>query len=238
MHAPFVYDLNKKVISNTADKSDYSDIEKVRHNFLTSNKSIEVTDYGSGSAVEQNKTRHINKIAAQGTTKAKYCQLLARLVEYVEAKEILELGTSLGLTTLYLSRNKETKVTTFEGASSLCAIAQAVFDGNDRSNISLVEGNIDSTLPKQLASKQKIDFAFIDANHTTEATVHYFEWLMNAKHDKSCFVFDDIHMNKGMEKAWKTIISHYEVTLSIDLFQMGIVFLNPEIRKQHYILTF
>ena len=51
-------------------------------------------------------------------------------------------------------------------------------------------------------------------------------------------IIADIHWSKEMQQAWDTIKNHYQVTLSIDIYQMGIVFFNPEIRKQDYILAY
>lgn len=238
LQAPFIYDLYKKVIANKNPRIDFSGIEKVRERFINSEKTIDVIDFGTGSKVEQTSKRHISKIAKYGTTKRKYAQLLDKLINYLEAEELIEFGTSLGITSLYLSSESSRHLTTFEGDPSLSAIAQAVFEGHNRKNIRLIEGNIDETFPKQMEQGKKIDFAFIDANHNYEATTRYFDWIMKLKQDKTCVVFDDIHLNKEMESAWRTIISHYEVTLSVDLFQFGLIFLNPELRKQHYILTF
>lgn len=238
LHAPFVYNLYKKTVTNHSTKKAYADIELVRKHFHTSKRRISVSDYGSGSHIEKTPERHLSKIASKGTTKAKYAQFLDRLIDHLEAAAILELGTSLGITSLYLSIENKRTLTTFEGAPSLVTIAQAVFEENGRTNIKIIDGNIDNTLPLHLKNNKSVDFVFIDANHTYTATLRYFKLLLQAKHKDTCFVFDDIHLTPKMERAWAEIKSHHEVTLSIDLFQIGIVFFNPMLRKQHYTLTY
>lgn len=238
LHAPFVYDLYQKVLKKDYPKvKSASKIESIRKQFIKSEKSISIEDFGSGKETRP-KERKISQIASDGISRKKYSQFFDVLIEYLEADEIIELGTSLGINSLYLANDKNRSLTTFEGASALCAIAEAVFTGNDKSNIKLIEGDIDVTLPNHLKKIDHFDLVFVDANHQYQPTINYFEWLMEKKHDKSCFIFDDIHRSKEMEMAWSKINESYEVTLSIDLFQVGLVFVNPELRKQSYILSF
>ncbi|MEQ8927924.1 MAG: class I SAM-dependent methyltransferase [Fulvivirga sp.] len=237
LHSPFVYDLFQKLIKQKhVAKPCYQEIEQIRTQFINSDKEIELTDFGSKSTL--NASNKISTIASRGITRKKYCQFLDRLADYLEAKNIIELGTSLGINTLYLSCEPSRKVVTFEGSASLVAIAQAVFEGNNRSNVTVVEGNINNTLPKYMHQASDIDLVFFDANHTYEATLNYFNLIQKRCNDKACLVFDDIHRNAEMERAWNEIKEKFEVTLSIDLFQFGLIFINPEIRKQDHILTF
>lgn len=237
LHAPYVYDLYKNVIINKHSKKQfYQEIEKVRSQFERSDKTIELNGLGSKSNVSS--ANKISSIAKYGVTKTKYNRLLDRLIDYLEAKTIIEFGTSLGINTLYLASEKDRKVYTFEGNSSLCAISQAVFEGNNRSNIEIIEGDINDQLPPFLQAHEKIDFIFFDANHTYQATKEYFDLTLRKAHDKTCFIFDDIHRDSEMEKVWAEIKARFETTLTIDLFQIGIVFINPELSKQDYTLTF
>ena len=238
LHSPFVYELYKKVLINQNKKPIYPQIEKIRKQFIKSDKVIEIADFGSGSLVSNKRFRKISDIASKGLSKRKYSELYERLISHLQANKVFELGTSLGINTLYLSRNSKTEVTTFEGSESLAAIASAVFEGNEKENIRVIEGNIDSKLPLFLEKKQTVDFVLFDANHQYKATIEYFKLLLRHKNDNTCFVFDDIHLNSEMEQAWSEIKSHYEVTVTIDLYQIGIVFFNPDIRKQDFILTF
>lgn len=226
------------MILDTNKKPLFPNIENVRYQFAQSNNSIEVVDLGSGSNVANSNKRKISDIATKGISKRKFSELYERLIRHFDYKTVIELGTSLGVNTLYLSKSHNSRVFTFEGDPSLAAIALAVFEGNEKTNTELIEGNIDETLPLFLEKNKKVDFALIDANHTYKATSNYFNLLLDHISDHTCLVFDDIHMNGEMEKAWNEIKSHYQVTVTIDLFQVGLVFFNPEIRKQDFILTF
>ncbi|MEP2772629.1 MAG: class I SAM-dependent methyltransferase [Fulvivirga sp.] len=235
LHAPFIYDLYKKVLKKPVAPDA---INEVRKRLENSNHQVNVNGYGAGSEVDNGSMRNVSDIAKYGITKHKYAQLLERLIEYLESENILELGTSLGVNTLYLSKNQNSKVITIEGEESLMNIAESVFEAQNRTNIDAVCGKIDDILPEVIQNQHKLDFVFFDANHTKKATLNYFSQCLKRVHDKTCFVFDDIHWSTEMEEAWDRIKKHYEVTLSIDIYQMGIVFFNPEIRKQDYILEY
>ena len=89
-----------------------------------------------------------------------------------------------------------------------------------------------------IALAGKLDFAFIDGNHTYEATIANFNTLLSIAHNDTVFVFDDIHWSAGMQKAWDEIAGHERVTVSIDLFRIGIVFLKKELSKQKFVIRY
>lgn len=238
LQAPYVYAFYNEVIRNKADHPDFRKIEGIRNDLIESIQMIPVVDYGAGSQISRNKARAVREIAAKGITKEKYSQLLYRLCNKLQARNIVELGTSLGINTLYLSTDKNAKVSTFEGSPALIDIAQNVFKALDRKNIEIIEGNIDKVLTGFIEQSGPIDVAFIDANHRFTPTLNYFKMLLTKAHGSSCFIFDDIHWSKDMERAWEEIKKDPHVSLSIDLYQVGLVFFNPDLRKQHYVINF
>lgn len=241
LHSPFVYEIYTNVIAPKGRNigiSKFADIEKIRSNFQNSTTKIKIKDLGAGSKLDNGAFRSVADIAKYGLTKNKYSRLFVRIIEYLNAKNIVELGTSLGINTLYLSSDDSVEVNTFEGSSSLYDIAHEVFKGMHRNNIKIIEGNINDTLPEFIMHSKSIDLIYMDANHQYEPTIEYFELFLKRCHDKSCIIIDDIHLSKEMDRAWKYILNHYGVTLTMDLFNVGIVFVNPELTKQHYTLSF
>ena len=169
----------------------------------------------------------IKKIARYGITSAKYSMLFQRLISYFNFTSILELGTSIGINTLYLAeKNANTRVFTFEGNPSLCAYASNVFGKARASNITLIKGNIEKELPEILDTGLHPDFVFFDANHKYEPTIKYFEILNHARTETAVFVFDDIRWSGEMLKAWEIIRMHPDVKIDIDIFRMGILILD------------
>ena len=240
IHSPFVFEFIKYVLNDKKQYECYEKIEPVRKKMLNDNDTIAVEDFGAGSAVIKTNTRVISKVAASSLKPKKYAQLLYRIVKYYQPHNIVELGTSFGISSSYLaSGNSASTVYTLEGASSIAAIAKQNFESLDLKNIKLLQGSFDKTLPQLFLSIQKIDLAFIDGNHRKEPTLEYFSKLVSHSTSSTILILDDIHWSIGMEEAWATIQQHPSITLTIDLFFMGLVFVNPDFKvKQQFQIRF
>ncbi len=240
IHSPFVFDFITAVLNDTNKYSCYGRLEKIRRQMLSDKNEIDVEDFGAGSAVISSRRRVVKDIAASSLKPAKYAQLLFRMVRHYQPSTILELGTSLGVTAGYLaSGNPSATVYTCEGSPAIAAIARENFIRAGIANIALTEGDFNRTLPLLLPELDKIGLVFIDGNHRKEPTVDYFLQLLAHAGPDTLFVFDDIHWSSGMEEAWHIIRQHDVVTLTIDLFFIGIVCINPGIKeKQHFVLRY
>ena len=236
VHSPFVFEFITRVLNDNRRFYAFDAIEKTRTQLLSNHRLIEIQDFGAGSRVAKTNTRKISDVAKGSLKPAKYSQLLFRMIDYYGPTQIIELGTSLGITTAYLaSANPAAKVTTFEGSSAIAQIAGHNHGLLGLSNISLIEGNFDEQLPLWLAQNKSVDFAFIDGNHAFKPTMAYFESLLAVVQDHSILVFDDIHWSEEMEAAWAQISAHPRVTLSIDLFFIGVVFFRKEFAQKQQV---
>ena len=165
--------------------------------------------------------------------------MMFRLCGFIGATDIVELGTSLGINTLYLAKsNLEARVTTFEGCNESLKIARDIFERSGQLNIDIVHGNIDLTLGDLLKRMDKVDLVYFDANHRFEPTLRYYRQFRPLVHADTVFVVDDIYWSKAMEKAWKELVQQPEVTLSVDIFDAGLLFFNKDFSKEHFILEF
>jgi len=236
VHSPFVFEFITKVMNDFTIYDDYARVEGLRKELLKDTTELEVKDMGAGSAKNSSNRRTIASIAKNVAKPKKFGQLLYRMVKYYQPKTVLELGTSLGITTSYLAlANPDTSVITMEGAPEIAAKAQENFQKLDIGNVRVVEGNFDDTLAGVLEQHPKIDFAFIDGNHRREPTERYFNQLLPHIHNDSLLIFDDIHWSKDMEAAWENILQHEAVTCNIDLFFIGIISFRKEFKeKQHF----
>jgi predicted O-methyltransferase YrrM len=232
LHSPFFFDFYTRVIKARPEEDSNPAFEKLRKKLVSDQRQIQVTDFGTGSSGP----RTIADIATRSLSTPQFCSIYGRMIRHLKSRTVLELGTSLGINSLYLAQETGTTVTTFEGAPTLSEIAQLTFQFAGAKNIRLIEGNIDTTLPEHLLTVKKIDFVFIDANHRYEATLNYFRLLHHKMATSGVIVLDDIHSSPEMEKAWKEVKNHNLVYASADLFRCGILFFDPSLNKQHVIL--
>ena len=240
IHSPFVFDFVKHVLNDRANYSCYQPVEQIRKVLLQDETVIEVKDFGAGSSVIKTNKRVVKDIAASSLKPKKYAQLLYRMVKYYKPETILELGTSFGITSAYLaSGNTGSVLHTCEGSASIASIAKQNFAELELQNIQLTEGDFTDTLTLLLSKLKTIDFAFIDGNHRKEPTLNYFEQLLNHSTTSSILIFDDIHWSSEMETTWESIKKDESVTLSIDLFFIGIVCINTDFKNpQHFTIRF
>lgn len=240
VHSPFVFNLITAVLNDDRDFYCYAAIENLRNRLILDDTLLTLEDFGAGSRLATHHQRKISFIAASSLKPKKFSRLFFRLVNYYQPTTILELGTSLGITTAYMASAKsDANVITMEGAKAVAVVARNNFNILGLNNIQLVEGNFDDTLPQVLSRLQVVDFAFVDGNHRKEPTLNYFNQLLEKANDNSVLIFDDIHWSKEMEEAWAEIQSHPAVTLTVDLFFIGLVFFRKEQKaKQHFVIRF
>jgi len=240
MHSPFVFEFITRVLNDKEKYPVYSQVENLRDLLLTDQTLLSVQDFGAGSSVDKTNQRSISSIAKNAAKPAKFGQLLYRMVRRYQPTTILELGTSLGISTAYLSlANPGASIITMEGASSIAEKARQNFNTLKLENISIKGGNFDQVLPAVISQLPSIDLAFIDGNHRREPTESYFGQLLPITHNDSILIFDDIHWSQGMEQAWETIKQHPTVRCTIDLFFIGIVLFRQEFKeKQHFTIRF
>ena len=239
-HSPFVFEFITKVMNDFTKYYDYERVETLRKKLLQDKTEIVVEDLGAGSATTNSSKRTIASIAKNAAKPKKFGQLMYRMIKYYGFDNILELGTSLGITTSYLAlANHTAKITTLEGCNNVAEMARRNFIELGLNNVDIVRGNFDDTLDEVLIRNNPVDFAFIDGNHRQEPTERYFHQILPYTHNNSILIFDDIHWSPGMEAAWKNIVAHESITSYIDLFYIGIVTFRKEFReKQEFALRF
>ncbi len=236
IHSPFVFQFINECLNSKKDKQKLLDFKRYKKQFVNDKSFIEINDFGAGSKVfktNKRKIAQIAKVAGMSRTKA---LLIIKLISYLQPKNALELGTSLGIGTATMKiAYPDLPITTLEGCKQTALTAKKYFEKNNFSNINLTIGNFDNLLP-EITINQTFDLVYFDGNHTEIATLNYFNWCLNVVHNDTLFIFDDIHWSDGMENAWNKIIENQKVTVSIDLYHLGLVFFRKESTKQHFIL--
>lgn len=240
VHSPFVYDFICNVMRSPRRPEKNLILEKLRTKLRRDNRTLTVEERGAGSALIRGNTRSVAAIAGSSLKSEKLATLLQQIVLHYGYENILELGTSLGITTAYLASAKDNvNVYTIEGASEVAVIARENFEKLGIQNISLTVGDFDEQLPGVLNEMGKVDLAFLDGNHRYEPTLRYFEMIIPFSHQNTMFIFDDIHWSPEMEMAWDAICLDPRVTATLDLFHLGVVLVSPDFKeKRHFKLRY
>ncbi|MFK8059434.1 MAG: O-methyltransferase [Polaribacter sp.] len=234
VHSPFVYHLVTKCFYKKTDSNLWNSFLKTKRQLLDNKTVIKVTDFGSGSKVFKSNERKVSKIVKVAGISTKKAKLLIRLVTYFKPKNVLEIGTSVGLaTSAIIIGNNESKITTLEGCPNTAKVAQELFLANNFKNTRTIIGDFKKTLPK-IIDKEKFDFIYFDGNHTKKSTLDYFDFCLSTINNESIWVFDDIYWSQEMKEAWQEIKNHPKVRVSVDVFHFGIVFFRKEQAKEHF----
>ena len=239
IHSPYLFSIVRFILRDENAYYCFADIERRRELLEACDDELEVVDFGSGGSKEGLRVRRrVSDIAKHHLERPKIAQALFRLVRFMNENEhrplhILELGTSLGITTSYLaSVDSRNSVVTLEGSEAVLKIAQSNWRTLRLENIEYHDGNIDDTLYKY--ARAKLDLAYVDANHTYEATKRYVAFLLPRMTEKGVIAIDDIHHSKSMEQAWQELKTDSRVTTSMDLYHVGLLFVDPHYLKRHY----
>jgi len=238
LHSPFVYKLYTEVISNKNRYYAFDELDKIRKQLLQNDQIIEVIDLGAGSQ-KMNHSRQISEIAKYSIVSKKYGELLFRLLHYFNPENVLELGTSLGISSLYMAKAMpKSSITTIEGCPNTHSFAKKLIESSGAKNIKAVNASFEDAFKTVLPDK-RFDVVYIDGNHTCEATLNYFNLLLKNANENSVLIFDDIYWTPQMTAAWEEIKKHPFVTITIDLYKIGLVFFRKENKqKQHFCLRY
>ena len=245
LHSPFVFDLVNAILEDDRYFYAFRDIEKVRQTMLNSDTEIEITDFGAGSdgvighapgVRARTFTAPLKQIARKAGSSPAQCQRLFRLAQHLQPKTMLELGSSVGIGSMYLAAGaRNARFLTLEGSDRCADVAALNLNILGLQNTTVIKGAFENSLRPSLERLQKVDLAFFDGNHRRDPTLRYFEMSLDYAHEGTCFAFDDIYWSEGMTEAWQVIKQHPRVTLTIDFFDIALAFFSPDFKeKQHF----
>ena len=233
VHSPFAYDVITKVFEEKSSYYIYNEVEKERRRLLHDRTSIFFDDYGTGKSGE----RRVCDIARRALKNTDEAQLIFRTALYQKPRFVIELGTSLGLTTAYLSKAVGGgKCHTFDGCEKVVEQAkQVACNCGTAENTVFHVGDIVDVLPKVIQNIESVDVVFMDANHTKEATLAYYSIIEPKLSSNSVLIMDDIHSSKGMREAWDEIRQSEKARVSFDMYGLGIIYYNESLSRKDYI---
>lgn len=236
VHSPFVFNLITKVIEEGCPYYSFYDIELVRKQLLFREGCIIYPDRKQKGKLRQ---RSIGEIVEREAIKPKHGALLFRLTNYFKPQNILQLGPAMGLSTLYLtSYATGLRCIALENVSEFVPIARIAFEKAAKNPVDLRTGNYRELLPRAFEDMGKVDLVFFNTTYEQQNNALLFQECMKHIHDDTIFVFEGIKTSRRMRAFWTEVCARPDVTVTIDLYSMGIVFFNPKLHKRNYIVYF
>lgn len=236
VHSPFVFKFLQTTLEDDRQYYAFDKLNALRSELTKNKTEIEVEDLGAGSKKSNLKKRSIQSIAKTAVSPSYQSELLFKIAQVTKALKTVELGTSLGISTMSLAGyTHKNQVHTLEGSRSILEVAKVNFEIFNAKNIHSYLGHFDNTLPEVLKKVQRLDLCYIDGNHAKAPTLKYFEMCLTHVHKNSVLIFDDIYWSPDMTEAWEIIKTHKAVKFTIDLYFFGLVFFNSDIKEvQHF----
>lgn len=235
-HSPFVYQFVSECLKTNMDNNFVLERKKLFNSLKNDKKTIEITDFGAGSKRLGN-IRSVKSIFKTNTSKGKYGVLLYKITKFYKPKNILELGTSLGVGSFHFSKaNSDSQIITLEGCPEIYKVALENLQKSNCLNVKCINSTFINFLKENTG--EKFDLIFVDGHHDGEALINYLEHLKHYSHNDTIFILDDIRWSDSMLSAWNKIIQSSEYNLTIDLFRMGIIIPRKQQEKEHFVIRF
>lgn len=240
IHSPYLFDFVNKVVFNGAGIKVPGELVETHRKLKKDQGMIPVTGPGAASRVDTSSERSVASFVRGSSVTEKYGALLYRIVHWFKPDVILELGTGLGLSTLYLASGyPDVSLYSIEGNEYRASFARQLISDSKPGSIRVYCGEMDEKLEELLPMVGGRFVAFMDGNHRREATLNYARKLIEHAGgqageyggEEAVLIVDDIYWSKEMNQAWKEIISWPEVKVSVDLFQVGILLLRSDLAK-------
>jgi predicted O-methyltransferase YrrM len=206
---------------------------------LSDMRRIRVTDMGAGSLKKLGEERRVSDIAVNTALPKKEARLLSRIISGSAFRVppdgiILELGTSLGISTLAMSlAAPEHKVVTVEGCPALAEIAASNLERHGAGNVTVLNMEFSTALEKLRAEGQKVAFSFIDGNHRGTALTEY-AGLIAEMGEEMIIIADDIHLTRDMYRGWQRLVVSGIAPATMETFRFGILFLISGLTPGNY----
>ena len=237
LQSPFLFELYQQCLNKSSRKQIINhEIENLRVNLHQDQRRIMMNSYGSGTRLLSRQSNNIGAIAKGGISSRIDSEILVNLIQHYKCKTLLELGTSLGINTCYLSKESNLeKIVSIEGNEELASIAEYNLKKLNCDNVELICNDIDDYFR---SLDGKFDLIYIDANHTFDATNRYFNYALNHLSQYGIIVIDDIYWTPEMSNAWESIRTNNSEHLFVENDRIGIVFAFKKNEKNHYVLNF
>lgn len=227
IHSPYLFEFLNGVVFNSEKTECPAWVLKEHRDLLK----LSTPSAGEG--------RTVRSFISHSSVSEKQGKLLHRISSWFKPEMVVELGTGLGLSTLYLATGSPgTVLHSIEGNTERATFAAHLVSRCMLGPVSIHWGDMDEKLGDILALMPGRFLAYVDGNHHYEPTVRYVRSLMERAGEEAVILMDDIYWSRDMNHAWREIISWPECRVSIDLFHLGILLLRKNLHKESFKIKF
>jgi len=238
IHSPFIFKLILNVFRNKKKDNQIVEVFNIYKSYRKNNKELSFEEIGAGTSYNKSKNISVGGIIKRSSVNKKYGKLIYDLVKHFNPGNILEIGSSVGISAAYIAQAApKANFTSIEGVGQKIEVAKQIAV-ELKQKTEFIQGNFDSVLNSVVEKYENLDFVFFDGNHKKKNTLEYFNLCLKKAHNETVFVFDDIHWSEEMEEAWSGIKNHSKVRVSLDLFRMGLIFFKKELSYENYVIKF
>jgi predicted O-methyltransferase YrrM len=212
VHSPFIYRLITHVIRERAGYYRLDEIESLRKTLCLNKGLIRYPNSRTGA-------------------------LLFRLVVYFRSKHILQVGTSLGFSSLFLSSHRsELCCFALEPLAETAAVTQKICEHAGLTTVTVRAGHYANTLPGILHTMGTVDLLYLNGRYEqAERVQQIFTLCLPFLEDTAIIICEGLRQT-SMRRFWKELRDHPKITATLDLFSLGIAFISPKLHKKNYVV--
>ena len=199
-----------------SEAQDEAAIDALRARLAASSDTVEVVDYGAGSAGGNAPVRRVADVYRRASSGPLWGRAMAGLVRGLRPRRVLELGTNLGVSAAHiaaaLARTEAEggpagRLVTLEGAPALAGLARIHLGalGHDETRVRIVVGAFDETLAGVCAAHGPFDLVFVDGHHERAAALRYVEAVRLSLAPGAVVVLDDVEPGRPVRQAYAAL---------------------------------
>lgn len=234
VHSPFVYHFTDAVLYDKSPCLFEPAAELCRKRMIQSKRRISL----DGQELS------LSKIALNHILSAKYNRLLFRWIQDQQlGNYIVEIGSSLGVSPLYLQRGN-------------VGIPRYFLFDKHKSQLKISEFNLQEYGCQesiQMFHYQEVDEIIVQLERQPDAPIDLFiinqllsaesfwkliDWVIPRLGDKGCIVVTTMRHSTDQQLLWQQLQNQTEITVAIDLFAMGMAFARSSQVKENFLLRY
>lgn len=233
IHSPSLFYVVTMIIEDKNPYYCFERIEGLRRFLKKSGKTIPC-DWKDGE-----KERKVSDLIQSQNFSPAYDQLLFRLVNHYKPQTVLELGDTIGLSTLYLaSSDHNMKVVSVGGSENIIQFARQVLEKNKVLNVEFKKNITKEAFRAVGENLEEVDFLYFGRMFPADKIKEVVDTLECSITSRTVMVVSDIYKTKQKELMWDVLKKHPKVRVSVEMFHYGILLCDENLQKEDYNLFF